>query len=236
MVEEAFERLVGLSGVANADGDGVLALEAGGGDDGFGEQGDDSTKVAGESTEKPEPENPKEIGAAAKVMSADAAVSVERARDALHEPTSARIDKSVLALPEPKRHRNKEHLRFVATHACLVCGRKPSDPHHLRFTQPRALGRKVSDEFAVPLCRAHHRAVHRVGDERAWWNASGIDPVKVARRLWKETRLGGGKDQQQVALLAGRPQPPIVAAKSVGANGTGSDPDVARSESNGRAP
>ena len=83
------------------------------------------------------------------------------------------IDKSVLALPEPKRHRNKEHLRFVAQQACLVCGRKPSDPHHLRFTQPRALGRKVSDEFAVPLCRSHHRALHRVGNEVGWWKADG---------------------------------------------------------------
>ena len=63
------------------------------------------------------------------------------------------IDKSALALAEPKRYRNKEHLRFVAKQPCLICGRKPSDPHHLRFTQPRALGRKVSDEFAVPLCR-----------------------------------------------------------------------------------
>ena len=59
---------------------------------------------------------------------------------------------------------------------CLICGRKPSDPHHLRFMQPRALGRKVSDEFTVPLCRVHHRAVHRVGNERAWWKAAGIDP------------------------------------------------------------
>src|SRR4051795_8115319 len=34
---------------------------------------------------------------------------------------------------------------------CLVCGRAPSDAHHLRYAEPRALGRKVSDEFAVPL-------------------------------------------------------------------------------------
>ena len=33
----------------------------------------------------------------------------------------------------------------------------------------------------------HHRAAHRVGDDRAWWTAGGIDPVKVARKLWKET-------------------------------------------------
>src|SRR5262249_12535201 len=61
------------------------------------------------------------------------------------------IDKSILAVATPRRYRNREHLRYVAQQACLICGRKPSDPHHLGFTQPRALGRKVSDEFAVPL-------------------------------------------------------------------------------------
>jgi ERF superfamily len=103
------------------------------------------------------------------------------------------MDKSVLAVAAPRRYRNREHLRYVAQQACLVCGRKPSDPHHLRHLQPRALGRKASDEFAVPLCRAHHRAVHRAGDERAWWQAAGIDPVKVARKLWKHTRVNEGR-------------------------------------------
>ena len=98
------------------------------------------------------------------------------------------VDKSVLTIAEPRRYRNKEHLRFVAQQPCLVCGRKPSDPHHLRFMQPRALGWKVSDEFVAPLCRIHHRAVHRVSDERAWWKLAGIDPVKVARKLWKNSR------------------------------------------------
>jgi hypothetical protein len=70
------------------------------------------------------------------------------------------IDKSTLVIATPRRYRNREHLRYVAEQACLVCGRKQSDPHHLRYLQPRALGRKVSDEFAVPLCRSHHRAVH----------------------------------------------------------------------------
>jgi ERF superfamily len=97
------------------------------------------------------------------------------------------IDKSILTVAAPRRYRNREHLRYVAQQACLVCGRKPSDPHHLSFTQPRALGRKVSDEFAVPLCRGHHRALHRSREERAWWRQAGIDPIKVARRLWKET-------------------------------------------------
>jgi ERF superfamily len=108
------------------------------------------------------------------------------------------IDKSILAVAAPGRYRSREHLRYVAQQACLLCGRKPSDPHHLGFTQPRALGRKVSDEFAVPLCRGHHRAVHRSRDERAWWQQTGIDPIKVARRLWKQT-LGPASPRPQGA-------------------------------------
>jgi ERF superfamily len=103
------------------------------------------------------------------------------------------IDKSVLAVAAPRRYRNREHLRYVAQQPCLVCGRKPSDPHHLRHMQPRALGRRASDEFAVPLCRSHHRAVHRAGDERAWWKAAGIDPVNAAGKLWKHTRVNEGR-------------------------------------------
>jgi hypothetical protein len=101
------------------------------------------------------------------------------------------IDKSILAIATPRRYRNREHLRYVAQQACLICGRKQSDPHHLRYLQPRALGRKVSDEFAVPLCRSHHRAVHRASNEQTWWKATGIDPVEVARQLWCQTRLNG---------------------------------------------
>jgi hypothetical protein len=97
------------------------------------------------------------------------------------------VRKTSVALTKPPRHRNKEHLRFVRQQPCLMCGRKPSDAHHIRFVQPRALGQKVSDEFAVPLCRSHHRAVHRIGDERAWWQNAGIDPLPTARKLWNET-------------------------------------------------
>ncbi len=102
----------------------------------------------------------------------------------------AGIDKSILAISEPRRIRDKEHLKFVSAQACLVCGRQPSDAHHLRSAQPRALSRKVSDEFTVPLCRIHHREVHRGGSEAAWWNGCGIDPHLVAAALWAQTRPG----------------------------------------------
>ena len=97
------------------------------------------------------------------------------------------VDKSGLAHPEPRRIRDKIHVKFVTKQPCLICGRTPSDPHHLRFTQHRALGRKVSDEFTVPLCRGHHREVHRCGDEAAWWRNAGIDPTVAARSLWLES-------------------------------------------------
>src|SRR5262249_33217319 len=127
------------------------------------------------------------------------------------DPRQAKgIDKSILTVAAPRRYRNREHLRYIAQQACLVCGRKPSDPHHLGFTQPRALGRKVSDEFAVPLCRGHHRAVHRSRDERGWWRHAAIDPIKVARRLWKETHgMGPRRSRREVS-----PRPQGAAASS----------------------
>jgi hypothetical protein len=97
------------------------------------------------------------------------------------------IDKSTLVFPEPRRIRDRDHLRHIMKQACLICGRRPSDPHHLRFAQSQALGRKVSDEFAVPLCRVHHREVHRCGDEAAWWKKAGVDPTAAARVLWLKT-------------------------------------------------
>ena len=97
------------------------------------------------------------------------------------------IDKGALALPEPRRIRDRDHVRYVAKQPCLICARQPSDAHHLRFAQNRALGRKVSDEFTVPMCRGHHREVHRSGDEVAWWRRAEIDPSVAARALWLDT-------------------------------------------------
>jgi hypothetical protein len=105
-------------------------------------------------------------------------------------PTEPRgIDKSALPIGAPRRFRDKAHLAFVATQPCILCGKRPVDPHHIRFAQKQSLGRKVSDEFTVPLCRSHHRALHRSGSEYLWWENVGIDPLKIARKLWRRTRL-----------------------------------------------
>ena len=118
------------------------------------------------------------------------------------------VDKSVLALPTPRRIRDRDHVKSVSKQSCLVCGRRPADAHHLRFAQSPALARKVSDEFTVPLCRGHHREVHRCGDEAAWWKKAGIDPTVNARALWLKTHplpntIGAaGSKLQNMAVIA----------------------------------
>jgi ERF superfamily len=97
------------------------------------------------------------------------------------------VEQSGLSHFEPRRVRDRAHVKFVAGRPCLICGRCPADAHHLRFAQSRALGRKVSDEFTVPLCRGHHREIHRHGDEAAWWAKVGIEPLDVATSLWRES-------------------------------------------------
>ena len=99
---------------------------------------------------------------------------------------SRAIEKSLLAVPEPRRVRDRDHVKSVAQRLCLICGRLPADAHDLRFAQRKALGRKVSDEFTVPLCRGRRREVHHCGDEAAWRKNVGIDPTIAARSLWLE--------------------------------------------------
>jgi hypothetical protein len=127
-------------------------------------------------------------------------VADERAVLAQSVPKATRTKKrlgsgTVRTLGKVVRLRDKHHRKFVLRQPCLVCGRLPSDPHHLTFTQPRALGRRVSDEFMVPVCRLHHRELHRFGDELGWWRRLNIDPVPIALRLWQQTRADDGQAQ-----------------------------------------
>lgn len=120
---------------------------------------------------------------------------VQPAQDS-DEPAQVAGARSTFLLPKEKRVRDADHLAFVRTQACLVCGRRPVHAHHLRFAQPRGMGLKVSDEFTVPVCSSHHDELHRTGDERAWWARHGIlDPLTIAARIWAASRdkrrLGG---------------------------------------------
>jgi hypothetical protein len=107
--------------------------------------------------------------------------------DDLASQASGARSESVIAISKPVRERDRDHLRFVASQPCLICGRTPSDPHHVKFAEQRAMGRKVSDKFTVPICRLHHRELHRRGSERVWWKSKGIDPLPIAATLWART-------------------------------------------------
>ncbi len=113
----------------------------------------------------------------------------ERRRELEAEEPLSKVDGEIVRLGTRPRRRDKAHLKYVAKQPCLVCGRQPSDPHHLRFAQPAALGRKVSDEYVVPLCRSHHRELHRTTNETTWWQILAIDPLPIAARLWNDTHL-----------------------------------------------
>ena len=124
------------------------------------------------------------------IATADAS-GAQKPEPSIHAPGRKRhrstVDKSMLALSAPRRIRDPDHVKSVAKQPCVICGRRPADAHHLRFAQSPALGRKVSDEFTVPLCRGHHREVHRCGNEAAWWDNTCIDPIAAARVLWLTT-------------------------------------------------
>lgn len=153
------------------------------------------TETVAKSYPGDEPEEPQheckadsaaENGTAADVNS-DHSV-IRSADDNSKDASSVGIVKNELVFGEPRRSRSKAHLRFVASQACLICGRQPADPHHLGFAQPRALGSKVGDEYAVPLCRTHHREAHRFHPETKWWSQFGLDPLSIASELWAQTR------------------------------------------------
>jgi hypothetical protein len=109
----------------------------------------------------------------------------------------------VTPLAKPVRRRSKAHLAFVASKPCLVCQSGACDAHHLKIAQPRSLGRKVSDEFTVPLCRRHHQELHRHGNERAWWQNQGIDPLPVAALLWEASPALGSTDTPMAGDVPG---------------------------------
>jgi hypothetical protein len=116
---------------------------------------------------------------------------------------AAEVREAHLAFPkEPVRKRSKAHLSFVRGQPCLICKRVPSDPHHLKFAQAKALGRKVSDEFTVPLCRTHHQDLHRHGNEKAWWTNMQIAPLDTAKRLWAASQIPNKEDAAMPAITS----------------------------------
>ena len=107
----------------------------------------------------------------------------------------------------------------------------------MRFGQKRALGRKVSDEFTAPLCRLHHRELHRSRNEPLWWKTARIDPIQIARELWEATRPKAApqpvaRDKSQAPSVSpSLPHSTDETPKRSAANKGGAAPDAA-AESN----
>jgi hypothetical protein len=165
---------------------------------------------------------PRELTPATQALASDA-----------REPSSGRIDKSVLAFGETRRLRDKDHLKYVASRSCLICGRQPSEPHHVRFAQKLAFGRKVSDEFTVPLCRLHHRELHRSRNEPLWWKTARIDPIQIARELWEATRP---KAALPPGTEASDPAPSVSPGFRVSSDGTPKDSEAKKGRAAEDAP
>lgn len=80
--------------------------------------------------------------------------------------------------------RNGAWLAHIRRLPCLCCPhggqRHPTEAHHPKGLFPRTAGKRISDLFCLPLCQWHHTlsqdALHRTGDELAWWRRHGVDP------------------------------------------------------------
>lgn len=85
----------------------------------------------------------------------------------------------------PKPSRSPEHLAFVRSLPCCICGsHRNIEAHH---TGPRGLSQKSSDLSAIPLCAMVH---HRVGQysfhvlgRRAFEDHHKITVDQIVRRL-----------------------------------------------------
>jgi hypothetical protein len=105
------------------------------------------------------------------------------------------------------RQKDDGHLRFIRTLPCVICGDDTTvEAAHVRKCDPSVakpmtgVGTKSDDKYVVPLCGQHHREQHETGDEDVFWNAHGIDPVKVGLALYAVS----GDHQEGTAIAAAR--------------------------------
>jgi hypothetical protein len=68
----------------------------------------------------------------------------------------------------------------------------------------------------------HHRALHRRGDEAAWWAEHQFDPLAVAEKLWRQTRDGGAATTG--AGISAQPAARVLSGQPPQAQETGTEP------------
>tara|TARA_B100000674_G_C37944778_1_gene964376 strand:+ start:105 stop:401 length:297 start_codon:yes stop_codon:yes gene_type:complete len=84
----------------------------------------------------------------------------------------------------PSRVRSERYLKTLRGQPCLVCG-AGGEAHHVTFAEPKAMAKKVGDNWCVPLCHKHHMELHAHGKETQWWALQGVDPMDWAKKNWK---------------------------------------------------
>lgn len=97
-----------------------------------------------------------------------------------------------IASTKQKRPRiqNEQHLRFIRSLRCCICGAPNPDPAHIRAASPvhgkreTGGGERPSDKWCTPLCRKHHDEQHDAGNELIWWASKGVDPFGLALALF----------------------------------------------------
>lgn len=77
-----------------------------------------------------------------------------------------------------RRKRDRKFMAWIATLACLICGRRPVEVAHLG---PHAFGQKCPDRQTGPLCIWHHRegphSHHKLG--KKFWEFWKIDREQI---------------------------------------------------------
>lgn len=94
-----------------------------------------------------------------------------------------------LGVREEPQIRSASHLAWIRGHECSV---KNAECHgrieaaHVRTATDGAMGVKPSDIWTIPLCSAHHRDQHDVG-EAHFERDHKIDMKKIAAALWAKS-------------------------------------------------
>ena len=97
-----------------------------------------------------------------------------------------------------KRYQNKKHLMWVAQKPCCLQSHFPAlcsfniQAHHLLkpYDGFRGVGLRANDKNVIPLCFKHHNALHKRGNEFAFFEEMTGDPYfgqKVAQYLWENS-------------------------------------------------
>ncbi|WP_086869633.1 DUF968 domain-containing protein [Kosakonia pseudosacchari] len=95
---------------------------------------------------------------------------------------------SFMLRPKRRRWENEKYTRWVKAQQCMCCNNPADDPHHLIGHGNGGMGTKAHDLFVIPLCRAHHDALH--ADTVAFEEKYGSQLVLLFRFLDRALSIG----------------------------------------------